>query len=199
MGSSPAYVSIVKALEQGDIEPNERVRLIKEVEGLHTFDGLISRTRRKDIGNFTIRKPETVPIVFTDEQLEIYRELIRLQAIILGLGHPDQNIRFMMCTLLRQAASCIFGLAPLISDILSRGLESIEEIDEEGTLQVSIDSIREGIKALQRKVEPLKGTDSKLDALKKIITDKQKLASNKIMLFSSFRHTLAYAVAIYSF
>lgn len=189
---SPAYNAIVEELGNKRIDSAERVRLIKEVEGLHTFDRLINRTRRRDIGNFTIRKPETVPVAFTEEQHEIYDELIRLQAAILRLGHPDQNVRFMMCTLLRQAASCIFGLAPLVSEILSHSIESLEEIDEAGMFQASIEAIREDIKALQIKAASLKGTDPKLDALKKVIADKQKLPSNKLMLFSSFRHTLAY-------
>ena len=189
---SPAYVSIMEDLARNSDDSAERIRLIKEVEGLHTFDGLISRTRRKDIGNFTIRKPETVPIAFTEEQQRIYDELIRLQAVILRLGHPDQNIRFMMCTLLRQAASCIFGLAPLVSNILLRSLESVEEIDDERRLPESIELIRDEITALQGLAASLKGPDPKLDALRKIIADKQKLPSNKLMLFSSFRHTLAY-------
>ena len=37
-----------------------RVRLIHRTEALHSFSSMISRTRRRDIGAFTTRKPRTV-------------------------------------------------------------------------------------------------------------------------------------------
>ena len=44
--------------------------LICGVESLHTFAHIINRTRRRDIGNFTLRKPETLKVSFTSEQQE---------------------------------------------------------------------------------------------------------------------------------
>ena len=37
-----------------------RVGLTRAIEELYTFSPLINRTRRRDIGEFTTRKPETV-------------------------------------------------------------------------------------------------------------------------------------------
>ena len=48
--------------------------------------------------------------------------------------------------------------------------------------------------ALIRRARDLTGPDPKLDALRQVIRDKQRLANNKLLLFSTFRHTLAYLV-----
>ena len=52
------------------ISLEDRVKLIGDVESLHTFAYIINRTRRRDIGNFTLRKPETLKVSFTPEQQE---------------------------------------------------------------------------------------------------------------------------------
>ena len=52
------------------ISLEDRVKLIGDVESLHTFAHIINRTRRRDIGNFTLRKPETLKVSFTSEQQE---------------------------------------------------------------------------------------------------------------------------------
>ena len=47
---NPEFQRIKKLLLNGDIDPVERVQLITDMEALHTFSGIISRTRRRDIG-----------------------------------------------------------------------------------------------------------------------------------------------------
>ena len=47
--------------------PEDRVQLITDMEALHTFSGIINRTRRRDIGEFTIRKPQMVEVALTAE------------------------------------------------------------------------------------------------------------------------------------
>ena len=48
----------------------ECIYSIGDVESLHTFAHIINRTRRRDIGKFTLRKPETLKVSFTPEQQE---------------------------------------------------------------------------------------------------------------------------------
>ena len=52
------------------------MQLISDIENLHTFSNLISRTRRRDIGEFTVRKPITVTVDFTPEQRVLAAECI---------------------------------------------------------------------------------------------------------------------------
>ena len=66
--NNPAVQDILDVLHQTEITVEDRVQLISDIENLHTFSNLISRTRRRDIGEFTVRKPITVTVDFTPEQ-----------------------------------------------------------------------------------------------------------------------------------
>jgi len=193
---NPDFKRLVASTEAGGITQEERVQIITELEELHTFSGLINRTRRRDIGEFTIRKPETVTIEFTPSQQELHDELLNIQAEILSHLYGDTNVKFMMTTIRRQAASSIFGLVPFLHDILSRHLDELfwDEADNSSTPpgDRAISKIEDQINTVLSLAENLDPEDPKLDALKQIINDKQSLPNNKIMLFSSFRHTLNY-------
>jgi len=193
---NPEFDRIHTLIAEGKIGLEERVQLITDLETLHTFSGIINRTRRRDIGEFTIRKPETVLVEFTPPQKELHDELLQVQAEIFSRLHGDINVKFMMTTIRRQAASCLFGLAPFLEEILNRHLDELswEEADNTGIVPHSdaVDSIESRIQAILENARGLDPNDPKLDALRNIIRDKQALPDNKVMLFSSFRHTLHY-------
>jgi ATP-dependent helicase HepA len=183
---------------QGDDVKN-RIELIRNLEELYTFAPFINRTRRRDIGCFTTRKPETVAVEFTPEQSVLHSELIDLISRILAHRHGDENLKFMLTTLRRQVASCVFGLAPLLEAILHRHLSRIELSeagDEEAPESCSeiLAEYRTEVDTLIRRARGLTGPDPKFDAFLKVIRDKQKLTNNKLLVFSTFRHTLAYLI-----
>jgi ATP-dependent helicase HepA len=193
---SPDFNRIRTRMAEGNISSEERVKLITDIEAMHTYAGIINRTRRRDIGDFTIRKLETVVVPFTPSQQNLHEELLRVQAEIFSRIHGDVNVKFMMTTIRRQAASCLYGLAPFLEDILNRHLDELiwEEADNSetapqgeivSTIQSQIQSTLEGA----RNLDP---HDPKLEALQDILLGKQALSNNKVMLFSSFRHTLNY-------
>lgn len=194
--NNPEFNRIRAEIADGNIALEDRIQLITDIEALHTFAGIINRTRRRDIGDFTIRKPETVVVEFLPSQKELHDELLLVQAEIFSRIHGDINVKFMLTTIRRQAASCLYGLAPFLEEILSRHIDELswEEADNsEQVLRIdAIDNIEARIKALLIKAKSLDSYDPKLDALRKIIRNKQNLQNNKIMLFSSFRHTLSY-------
>jgi hypothetical protein len=163
---------------------------------MHTFAGIINRTRRRDIGDFTIRKPETVVVAFTPAQQHLHDELLRVQAEIFSRLHGDVNVKFMMTTIRRQAASCLYGLAPFLEDILSRHLDELSWDEADNMEPVpqgdTISSIQLQIQTILESARSLDPHDPKLEALRNIVRDKQDLPNNKVMLFSSFRHTLHY-------
>ena len=196
LGHNPEFKRIRDQLAEGRVAPDERIQLITGLEALHTFSGIINRTRRRDIGAFTIRKPETVTVAFTPDQQRFHDDLIRLQADIFTRLHPLANIKFMMTTIRRQAASCLMGLAPFLESILNRRIDELEWTETDDTALVTsgdaIDPIRAQIETIMEKARSLDPFDPKLEALRRVIRDKQNLSNNKIMLFSSFRHTLAY-------
>ncbi|MEW6087871.1 MAG: helicase-related protein [bacterium] len=192
--NNPEFQRIVGLLQKGEISPDERVGIINNLESLHTFSRLINRTRRRDIGEFTMRKPETVSVDFTPSQKKLHDELLEVQAKILALLHGDVNVKFMMTTICRQAASCLYGLAPFIEDRLTGKLDDLDDVDNNnGILDAkTIEEIKGQVQGIIKQAENLDPYDPKLEALKKVVRDKQKLINNKVMLFSTFRHTLNY-------
>lgn len=193
---NPDFQNTYDMIASDTITPDERISFIRSAEGLHTFATIINRTRRRDIGNFTTRKPETVSIPFTPEQEVLHDAVLETQARVLSRIHGDRNLGFMMTTIRRQVASSIYGLVPLLKDILTRRLDELQlEETDDSTESINMDSvagIADEIKAIISLASDIDPKDPKLDALISVISDKQKRENNKILLFSSFRHTLTY-------
>ena len=61
MAQNPEFKSVKKELTENTLSPEDRMSAIHRLEDLHTFSGIINRTRRRDIGEFTIREPQTIP------------------------------------------------------------------------------------------------------------------------------------------
>ena len=194
--NNPEFKRIRRKLTHNDFSSKERIQLIRKLESLHTFAGIINRTRRRDIGNFTIRKPETVVVEFTPTQRQLHDNLLDIQAEIFSHLHGKSSVKFMLTTIRRQAASCLYGLTPFLQDILNRHVDELYWTEVDIT-QIppdvsSVEEIKSQIQTILIQAQNLDPHDPKLDALKDILNDKQKLQNNKVMIFSSFRHTLSY-------
>jgi len=201
--NDPRFQEVFDSLADAGDERAVRVYALRSIEQLHTLSGLMNRTLRRDIGEFTQRKPLTVTVEFTPEQKNLHDAVIAAQAAVYAELHGIQSVRFLLTTIRRQTASCIQALAPFLQDILSRRIEeldclSVEEGENDG-IDLDIDraapTVRQLIDDALRQAEALPcdpNADPKFLALKGILEDKQSLPNNKVMLFSSFRHTLAY-------
>jgi ATP-dependent helicase HepA len=192
--NNPLYKSVLEGLNEYPMTNEQRVRLISQVEDLHTLSGVINRTRRRDIGNLVIRKPETVMVSFTLEQALIHDEMLNIQRRILEQTSGNVSINFLMSTIRRQAASCIFGLLPLLKDILNRRLDEAlwDDLFDFVPDVEAIHSIKADVNALLDLASQVSGNDPKLDALLGVLNEKQSLSNSKVMVFSSFIHTLNY-------
>jgi ATP-dependent helicase HepA len=195
----PDFQRVYDDVADPEVSDATRVSLIRRIEELGTFSGLINRTRRRDIGSFTTRKAETITVEFTPSQQAFHDRLLDVIARILAARHGDQNVKFMMTTIRRQAASCLFGLAPLLDGILRRNVDRIEMLeaaddDRDVDLEV-VGTLRDEIGALRDLASTLDPADPKLDAFLQSIQDKGRLPKNKALVFSTFRHTLNYLAA----
>lgn len=203
---NPTYKNVMAKLKSGQpIDRAARVGILQDVEGLHSFADMINRTRRQDIQNdFCVRRPQSVSVHFTPEQEELYDALMDFESHALSYLHNNVPLEFMMSTLMRQASSCIFGLAPLLKGMVTRRLGDIlsDYCDEDGTLTVNdlenlnMGSLEAEFRAMANHVielsENLPQTDEKLERLLEVVENKSRQQNNKIILFSSFRHTLRY-------
>lgn len=194
---NPLYQSILNVLTQEKVSREERVQLITDIETLHSFDGMLNRTRRKDIQDFCVRHTYTKETEFTDRQRELHDELLQFEFLALSSFHNARSVPFMMSTIKRQAASCIFGLAPHLRDIIDRRFSSIMDdpdiecntADFDG---LSFEVLQQLSKHIMELADNLPEEDPKFDQLMEVIQEKQQEDNNKIILFSTFRHTLAY-------
>ena len=196
IAKNPKYQKSVETLSKTEISREERVELISDVESLHSFNSMINRTRRKDIQDFCVRRTHTLETHFTEKQKELHDELLSFERIALSKLHDSRSVPFMMSTIKRQAASCIFGLAPFIKDIINRRLGQIADdagFDvEEFDLQAEVATINELAQHVLELAENLPEDDPKFDQVYESIARKREQPNNKIILFSTFRHTLAY-------
>ena len=197
IAANPLYDSILERLHQEEISREERIRLLSDVESLHSFSTMINRTRRRDIQDFCIRHTSTIETEFTPQQRQLHDELLRFEASALAALHNARSVPFMMSTIRRQAASCIFGLAPHIRDIIDHRFHEMNDDPEIefGNYDVdshSADLLIQLAQRVLRMAESLPEYDPKFEKTYEIIQQKQRCENNKIMLFSTFRHTLYY-------
>lgn len=196
---SPAFQRIYDQLQNNDLGDVDRIGLTHAIEALYTFSPLINRTRRRDIGEFTTRKPETINVEFTAGQKQLHDGLLDVITRILSFCHGQQNVKFMMTTIRRQAASCLYGLAPLLHGILAGKLDLLEFMeanDSNADIDLSfIDQIRTDVELLLEQARNLDPYDPKIEAFIKVLIDKNKMDNNKSLVFSTFRHSLAYIAA----
>ena len=193
---SQAFQDTYDRLAEEHIDDASRIRIIRSLEDLYTFSPMINRTRRRDIGEFTTRRPETLTVEFTPDQRRLHDDLLDVVSRILARAHGEQNVKFMMTTIRRQAASCLYGLAPLLRDMLAGKLDSLEAMDGTDT-EAPVDAaflaeIRADIEALLERADHLDPIDPKVQSFVSVLRDKDRMANNKALAFSTFRHTLAY-------
>lgn len=195
---NPGFQHIYDGLAEGGEDGASRIKTIHSLEGLLTFSSLINRTRRRDIGEFTTRKAETVSTEFTPSQKKLHDDLLSVIARILARLHGNQNVKFMMSTVSRQAASSLYGLAPALQDILQGKLASLEEAEDSSEGEEHefdfVEQIRGDVESLVRRAKALDPHDPKAEAFMQVISDKLGMPRNKVLVFSTFRHTLRYLV-----
>lgn len=193
----PDYEQSLKSLEGGDRTPEKVTALLNGIGRLHTFNGLINRTVRKEIASeFAVRHPETVRSKMTPHERAVYEGVLNLRWKILDALHGNVNASFMMSMLERQSASCIHGLVPFIRSVVSKSLLATDsDPDEDISLEIGeelMQQFMEELDAICNLADRLPPDDPKYDEFFKVISEKQSLENKKVIVFSTFRHTLAY-------
>ena len=199
LAETPGFQNVYDSLSETTDDAQARIKVIQALEELYTFGSLINRTRRRDIGDFTTRKAETLTTEFTESQKAFHDDLLNVIARILGRLHGNQNVKFMMTTVSRQAASSLYGIAPALEDILHGKLARLIEEDDgddgaEGRNLEFVEEIRGDIESLLSRARLLGSSDPKAEAFLKVVSDKVVMPKNKVLVFSTFRHTLKYLV-----
>lgn len=191
----PAFQKIYDDINAENTD-RKRIELINSAEKINTFYKYINRTRRRDISDFTIREPQTIEIEFTEKQNEIYDAIVSLNREFY-MKKFGNNINFFMTTLLRQAASSINGLIPFIDDATKNRINQMmkeEGLDENvKNFEIKLnEELKQKLGDIKKKFSKMNLDDPKIEKLTEIIKQKQEMENNKLMVFSTFRHTLQY-------
>ena len=195
--NNPVFERIERMLDKENVSRDERVELIRWTEELHSFHSMINRTRRKDIDDFCMRRTKTVEVSFHPVQQKLYDRLIQFEAAALERLHGLVNVRFMMCMLMRQASSCIHALAPFVDELIRRRTTQIHAGEEWYDVDSAFDdreaqSMQNLAVEIRSLLTLLPEDDPKFECLLEILHVKQRMDNNRVIVFSTFRHTLSY-------
>ncbi|APE09311.1 hypothetical protein BO226_08900 [Rhodococcus sp. 2G] len=197
MTVDPRVAQVRDLLASDPADSRARLRVVRTLEDLNTFSSIVTRTRRRDIGTFTTRKPSAPVVAFTAEQEAVYDAVLEVGRRITQLQAPGMPVEFLMSMLRRQAASSISGLAPLVAQVLENRLDKLDmyELNDDAPDVPApvLDGLRQQIGEIGRMAARLEGLpDPKVEVLRGIVEDKQGSSNNKVLVFSTFRHTLRY-------
>ncbi|MFZ4829172.1 MAG: SNF2-related protein, partial [Phototrophicaceae bacterium] len=174
----------------------ERIRCLRDLEEVHAFVRVVSRTRRRDIGRFTVREPHTIAVPFTPQQRMFYEQLINFRRRVLTELYGSATARLIIDTLERQATSCLPMIAQALSNLTADGhlnMFNLTDVDDDGHNLELQNELRHDLSMLQKLATKLPADDPKFDQLEQVIQSIQDgLGSKKLLVFSYFLNTLNY-------
>ena len=89
---NPNFAQVFELVDKGVITREEKVEAISLIESLHSFNSLITRTRRRDIEDFCIRHTQTIKVPFTSAQQDLYDALMEFETNALTQMHGSRLI-----------------------------------------------------------------------------------------------------------
>ena len=198
-GNAKLNYWIEKLSDNNKLTDDERIDCLKDLENLHTLSHIINRTKRKDIGEFTIREPITVNTVFNPEEQEFYNQVKAFKYTILDMKYGKIIANLVMSTIERQLTSCIPAFVDLLEGFLQRGIFSLNDVTDDIDIEDENISLK-GIADFEDWAEKIKDaskilpqTDAKTVHLLNIFNDtKRNTDAGKLLVFSFFKHTLRY-------
>lgn len=189
----------VRSLAASDtLSDADRVRSIRDLEDVHSLAHVMNRTRRRDIGRFTIREPQTIEVDFTPEQRDLYDAVLAFRRQVLARRYSPQVVNLIIDTLDRQAASSITALAEKVDVILAANGFSVRDLtddpDADETISADFTTTRADASRLLNLAHRLPRDDPKFDRLATIVDQTMSDTSTpgKVLVFSFFLHTLDY-------
>lgn len=180
------------------VTDEERIACLRDLESLHTFSHVINRTKRKDIGEFTIREPITVLTEYTESEQKFYDAVREFKYSTLSSRYGDRTANLIMSTIERQITSCLPAFVSLLGQFITHGLLSLSELSddidsEENDVNIKDTAFYEFSTHLRELAQNLPSSDSKTQKLMSIIHETlQNTEAGKLLVFSFFKHTLSY-------
>ena len=185
-------------LSDHELHDEGRVQSVHDLEELHSLAHVMNRTRRRDIGRFTIREPQTVSVDFTPEQRQLYDAALAFRREVLLQHYDPQIVRLVIDTLERQAESCINAVGRTVSRILETGGFAAADLTDDPEAPDGLASISsaalEQARNLLIAADSLPDDDPKFDQLLEIVSTRldDPHGPGKALVFSFFLNTIDY-------
>jgi ATP-dependent helicase HepA len=192
------FQEVATRLSGDSLDDEGRVRSIRDLEELHSLAHVMNRTRRRDIGRFTIREPRTVSVPFTPEQRRLYDAVLAFREKVLLQKHDPLVVRLILDTLERQAESSINALSATVDSVLASGDLSISDVTDDPEAEDPGGAVPDEVVATARDfvaaAASLSAEDPKFDHLHEIVsmTMEDSESPGKILVFSYFLNTISY-------
>lgn len=198
--SHPNFSSAVQALERGELDRADAVRLQREIDQMNVISSIYTRTRKRDVSGVAKRQAHVIDVPITDQERDFYEAVLadaRAQERRRSKTGWIPGFAGMMRE--RQAASCMTATREYLVE-LHRVKRSSLGVEESST-DVLPDSVDESeqdeagdeMGGLLEAAAALGDVDSKfaafIDALEGAIAES---TDSKVIVFSYFRRTLAY-------
>jgi len=179
------------------LSDEQRIQCLRDMEEIHSLANIVNRTRRRDIGRFTIRDPHTITVPFTESQHVFYNALISFRREVLLQTHNPPVVELITDMLQRQAASCLPALIPSIDSFLKTGCfseKAISDNPESEDNETDLPSeLMKRARVLRELASSLPNEDPKYDKLLRLIQETiHAEGPGKVLVFSYFLHTLHY-------
>lgn len=196
-GRSRQMAYWIARLGEGPIDDEERMACLRDLEDLHSFAHVINRTKRRDIGEFTLREPVTVEIEYTPSEMAFYEAAHEFEMAIYTAQHGALTARMIMATIDRLMTSCLPAFVEVLDVFVNRGLMAISElsddIDAEFEDMELTEELRIKAENLEILAESLPERDAKTMQLLEIIKETVSNSDDgKLLVFSFFKNTLRY-------
>lgn len=180
------------------LRDEERIACLKDLEDLRSFSHVINRTKRRDIGAFTIREPITVEVSYDEPERRFYEAARNFEYAVQSANCGKSTARMIMSTIERMITSCLPAFASTIDKVVKRGMISVGDMTdvavEDAELKIGT-SLKDAAEELVRLAKRLPEEDAKtqklLDIVDKTLADDE---SGKLLVFSFFIDTLDYIV-----
>jgi ATP-dependent helicase HepA len=206
IAEDPRLDDAIDALQTGRVSDRAtRVRLTAELQDMHPFGQLFTRSRKRDHKDiFPVRRPVTVAVSWTKEEVDLYEQVTlwasrRAEASGLTYGHP-----FILTMPQRQAASCLPGVIRYIEDCEHHvptqpdlpaeeggGGDDADPIEPEEDLAQTwhmVDTSRDA--ALLEAIKACRGIDTKYDRFLEATQELVDEGADRILVFMFFRRSL---------
>lgn len=180
------------------LQDEERVACLRDLEDLRSFSHVINRTKRRDIGKFTIREPIAVEVSYDESERRFYEAARSFEYAVQSANCGKPTARMIMSTIERMITSCLPAFANTIDKVVKKGMISVGDMTdvavEDAELSIG-SSLKDAADELVRLAKRLPEEDAKtqklLDIVDKTLTDDE---SGKLLVFSYFIDTLDYIV-----